>query len=289
VRARIGQPIQRAGVQLREAPGVPVGPHGCRWWPMAPGNARGAPAFRGARLTRTARPGFPTLNNARLSDAEPLRWSPPLVALATVWANACPGGRENGAVGVVVLIRHGQTEWSASGRHTSTTDLALTPTGEAQAAALARALAGHGFGAVLSSPRQRALRTAELAGLDITAVDDDLAEWAYGSYEGATTTEIREADPDWSLWTDGGPDGESPEQVRSRVDRLLMRVRGLLAETGRDVALVAHGHILRVVGVRWIGLPVGAGGLFALDTASLCQLGFEHGEPVIDHWNLTVV
>jgi broad specificity phosphatase PhoE len=187
-------------------------------------------------------------------------------------------------VGDVVLIRHGETEWSASGQHTSTTDVDLTPAGEREAAELGTRLSGYRFAAVLTSPRRRARRTAELAGLAVTGVEDDLAEWAYGDYEGVTTEKIREERPDWSLWTDGAPGGESPEQVRVRVDRLLTRVRGLL--DGGDVGLVAHGHILRVMGARWIGLGVDAGGLLALDTASISVLGTEHGQPVLAHWNI---
>ncbi len=192
---------------------------------------------------------------------------------------------DNGRMGDVVLIRHGETEWSAAGRHTSITDLDLTPRGEQQAAALADRLAGYRFGTVLTSPRLRARRTAELAGLPVTAVDDDLAEWAYGSYEGITTAQIAQQAPDWSLWTDGGPGGESPDQVGERVDRLLVRVRKLLDDPGGDVGLVAHGHILRVVGARWVGLPVSAGALLALDTASISVLSAEHEQAVLGHWN----
>lgn len=186
-------------------------------------------------------------------------------------------------MGEIVLVRHGQTEWSAAGRHTSRTDLPLTAAGEEQARAVGRALAGREFVAVLSSPRQRALRTAELAGLTVTRVDDDLAEWDYGRYEGITTAEIRTTAPGWDLWRDGCPDGESPEHVGARVDRLLATVRPLL-ERG-DVALVGHGHCLRVVGARWAGLPVAAGGALALDTATLSTLGYEHERPVIRMWN----
>ncbi len=182
-----------------------------------------------------------------------------------------------------MLVRHGETEWSASGRHTSVTEVDLTPAGARQATALKQRLAGYRFEVVLCSPRVRARRTAELGGLPVTAIDDDLAEWAYGDDEGITSGQIRARDPDWSLWTDGAPGGESPEQVRVRVDRLLGRVRTV----DGDVALVAHGHILRVVGARWIGLPVGAGGLFALDTASISVLGHENGQAVLRHWNIT--
>ena len=184
----------------------------------------------------------------------------------------------------IVLIRHGQTEWSANGRHTSYTDLPLTEEGERQARAVAAKLAGRSFAAVLSSPRKRALHTAELAGLRVTEVTEDLAEWNYGEYEGITTKEIRAGRPGWSLWTDGCPGGESPEQAGARLDRALARARELLA--GGDVALVAHGHCLRVAGARWVGLPASAGGLFKLDTATYSALGFEHEvDPVIAAWN----
>jgi probable phosphoglycerate mutase len=139
---------------------------------------------------------------------------------------------------------------------------------------------------VLASPRRRAQRTAELAGLRVTAVDDDLAEWEYGDYEGITTADIRETRPDWSLWTDGAPGGESPEDVGARIDRLLVRVRRMLADG--DVVLVGHGHSLRVLGARWVGLPPSGGGLLKLDTATVSILGFEHGNPVITHWNCPV-
>jgi broad specificity phosphatase PhoE len=186
-------------------------------------------------------------------------------------------------VGEIVLIRHGQTEWSAAGRHTSVTDLPLTTAGERQARALGQALAERHFVAVLSSPRQRAWRTAELAGLAVTEVNDDLAEWHYGEYEGITTKQIRAERPDWSLWRDGCPGGETPEQVGARIDRVLARVHELLPPG--DVALVGHGHSLRVAGARWVGLPVAAGGLLALDTASISTLGYEHERPVIRGWN----
>jgi broad specificity phosphatase PhoE len=183
----------------------------------------------------------------------------------------------------IVLIRHGETEWSRAHRHTSYTDLPLTPDGERQAKALAPALAGHRFAAVLVSPRQRARQTAELAGLPVTAVDDGLAEWNYGGYEGRTTAEIRADRPDWRLWTDGCPGGETPDQVGARIDAVLNRVRALLA--GGDVALVGHGHATRVLGARWVGLSPAAGGLLRLDTATLSVLGFEHALPVITRWN----
>ena len=187
-------------------------------------------------------------------------------------------------MGEIVLVRHGQTEWSANGRHTSYTDLDLTATGVAQARAAGERLRGRTFAAVFASPRKRALRTAELAGLAVTETTEDLAEWNYGEYEGITTKNIRKTRPDWSLWTDGCPGGESPEQIGERVDRLLDRVRASL--DGGDVAFVAHGHLLRVCGARWVGLPPAAGRLLRLDTATVSTLGFEHEvDPVIDAWN----
>jgi broad specificity phosphatase PhoE len=210
---------------------------------------------------------------------------------------------DNGRVADIFLIRHGQTEWSAAGRHTSRTDLPLTAEGERQARAVGARLAGHRFAAVLVSPRTRARQTAKLAGLAITAVDDDLAEWDYGDYEGTTTAEIHTRRPDWRLWRDGCPGGESPEQVGARLDRVLARARDLAAGAtigggagpsagggpgpagGGDVALVAHGHSLRVAGARWVALPPAAGGLLALDVATLSVLGYEHGSPVLREWN----
>jgi broad specificity phosphatase PhoE len=184
----------------------------------------------------------------------------------------------------IVLIRHGQTEWSANGRHTSYTDLPLTPEGERQARAAGERIAGRAFTAVLASPRQRARHTAELAGLTVTEVTEDLAEWNYGDYEGITTPQIRAGRPGWSLWADGCPGGESPEQVGARLDRVLVRARELLA--GGDVALIGHGHCLRVAGARWIGLPPAGGGLLKLDTATYSALGFEHdSDPVLATWN----
>jgi len=188
-----------------------------------------------------------------------------------------------GGVTEIVLIRHGQTEWSANGRHTSYTDLPLTEEGERQAAKVGEALAGVRFAAVLCSPRQRAIRTAELAGLPVTAIDEDLVEWNYGEYEGIRTAEIRQTRPDWTLWRDGCPGGETPEQVGARLDRVLDRARKWLPEG--HVALVGHGHALRVTGARWAGLPPSAGGLLALDTATLSLLGYEHERQVIRRWN----
>lgn len=187
-------------------------------------------------------------------------------------------------MGNLVLVRHGQTEWSRSGRHTSVTDLELTDDGERQARELPPRLARFDFAAVWCSPMRRALRTARLAGLDVTTVSPDLVEWDYGRYEGVTTSAIREQNPDWTLWHDGCPDGESPEQVGARLDRVLTEVRPLLDDG--DVALVAHGHALRVAAARWIGLPTAGGALLRLDTASVSVLGHEREQPVVLHWNL---
>ncbi len=186
-------------------------------------------------------------------------------------------------MGEIILARHGQTEWSAAGRHTSRTDLPLTPRGEEQARALAATLGACRPVAVLCSPRQRATRTAALAGLTVTDVEADLTEWDYGRYEGLTTAAIRAQRPGWDLWRDGCPDGEGPEQVGARLDRVLGRIRPLL-ERG-DVVLVGHGHALRVAGARWVGLDPAAGALLRLDTATLSVLGFEHDRPVIRRWN----
>ncbi len=180
----------------------------------------------------------------------------------------------------IVLVRHGQTEWSASGRHTSTTDVPLTDEGRRAARALT--LREREFALVLTSPRQRARETCELAGLR-GEVDEDLVEFDYGELEGLTTAEIRETRPWWSLWRDGAPGGETPEQVGARVDRVISRALW----AGGDVALFGHGHVLRALGARWLGLPAAAGGLLALDTAAVCELGFEHENRVVWGWNRT--
>jgi broad specificity phosphatase PhoE len=191
---------------------------------------------------------------------------------------------DDAAMGELVIIRHGQTEWSATGRHTSYTEMDLTPEGVAQAKLIAAALAGWRFATVLTSPRLRARRTAELAGLTPFTIDDGLTEWNYGQYEGATTTEIRAANPGWSLWRDGCPAGESPTGITVRTDALLERLGPLLA--GGDVALVGHGHTFRVIAARWLGQPVAAGAGYALDTASISVLGHEREQRVMRHWNL---
>ncbi|WP_026922653.1 histidine phosphatase family protein [Glycomyces arizonensis] len=190
-------------------------------------------------------------------------------------------------MGEIVLIRHGETTWSATGQHTSVTDLDLTDTGVAQAEALAPLLKGWNFAAVWTSPRKRAVRTAELAGLPVTAVKDELAEWAYGDYEGLTIEQVHEIDPDWTIWTKGGvgEGGESAAAVEARLDRAIDEAAALLDEG--DVAFIAHGHSLRVAAARWLGRPALDGRDFTIDTASIAALGFEHGRRAIARWNLT--
>lgn len=179
------------------------------------------------------------------------------------------------------MVRHGRTEWSAAGRHTSTTDVPLLPEGEEVARELAPRLAEVDFAQVLTSPRLRARRTAELAGFAEAEVDGDLAEWAYGDYEGTTTEEIREHDPGWTIWTHPVPGGESAEQVRARLDRVVARVR---AVDGRSLVF-GHGHALRALAARWLGRPVGTGRYLQLDTATLSILGYEREHPVLHRWN----
>lgn len=186
-------------------------------------------------------------------------------------------------MGKLLLIRHGETTWSASKRHTSYTDLALTPDGERQARALHPMLAGRRLAAVLTSPYARAVRTAHLAGLTPTATDDDLAEWNYGEVEGRTTADVRADHPGWNLWTDGCPGGESPSEVGQRLDRVLTRLRPLLDHG--TVAVIGHAHSLRVLTARWLGLSPSAGALFRLETATVSVLGHEHGRHVIRRWN----
>ncbi|GHF46639.1 phosphoglycerate mutase [Amycolatopsis bartoniae] len=184
------------------------------------------------------------------------------------------------------LLRHGQTEWSVNGRHTGRTDIPLTPAGENQARAAGLTLGGlrKGPALVLSSPRQRAVRTAELAGLVVNERTEDLAEWDYGDYEGVTTPQIRETVPDWTVWHGPIPGGETADQVGARADRLLARVRAALADT--EVVLVGHGHFSRVLVARWLGLPATAGVHFGLDPAGVSVLGDERGEPKIEHLNI---
>ncbi|MFT2014909.1 histidine phosphatase family protein [Streptomyces sp. 796.1] len=217
----------------------------------------------------------------------------------------------------LLLVRHGETEWSRSGRHTSRTDLPLTERGAAQARALRPLLAAQPLARVLVSPRERARQTARIAGLaDRAETEPDLREWDYGGYEGRTTPEIQRTRPTWSLWTDGVPagddpdhPGESPEAVAARADRLLARLAPLLdagpaagggapdpaagsavaaggGEPAGAVLLVAHAHILRAVAARRLGLPVAAGALFRLDTATLSRIGLAHDRPTVLAWNV---
>ena len=178
------------------------------------------------------------------------------------------------------LVRHGETEWSRDGRHTSTTDLPLTEPGERAATSLRARLAEVEFDLVLSSPRQRARRTAELAGFADPVLDDDLVEWAYGDYEGVTTAEIRETVPGWTVWTHPTPGGETADEVSARLDRVVDRVR----EHGR-VLVFAHGHSLRVLTARWLEQPAAEGRFFRLDTATVSVLGFERDNPALLKWN----
>ena len=197
-------------------------------------------------------------------------------------------------MGELILLRHGETEWSRAGRHTGRTDVPLTPKGSVGAAALEPMLSRRAddgrLVAVFASPAQRAQRTAVLAGLTVTKTDPDLWEWDYGGYEGVTTAEIQRTRPGWSLWRDGvipgdaQHPGETVEEVGERVDRVLKRAAPLLRDG--DVALVAHGHVLRVLTARWLGLRPTDGRLFRLDTGTVSALGTEHDEPVILSWNV---
>jgi len=182
----------------------------------------------------------------------------------------------------IVLVRHGETEWSSSGRHTSFTDVALTTQGRLEARPLAARLEAVDFALVLTSPRQRARDTCALAGLGGRAeVTDDLAEWDYGAYEGRTMAEIRRDVPNWMIFSHGAPDGETATAVAARADRVIERA----CEAGGVVALFSHGHFLRVLGARWVGLPASGGALLALDTATLSFLGHEREQRVLRMWN----
>jgi probable phosphoglycerate mutase len=182
----------------------------------------------------------------------------------------------------VFAIRHGETAWSLSGQHTGTTDIPLTDNGRLHAERLRPVLAREAFALVLTSPLQRARETCALAGLgDRAVVDPDLIEWNYGRYEGLTPSQIQREAPGWLIFRDGCPDGEAPDPVGARVDRVITRAR---AAEG-DVALFAHGHVLRVLAARWLGLPVGAGQHFMLDTGTLSVLGYYRGIPAVKVWN----
>ena len=183
------------------------------------------------------------------------------------------------------FIRHGETEWSLTGRHTGKSDLPLTARGEEEARELAPCLGAIAFARVLSSPRRRARRTCELAGLgDAAAIEDDLAEWDYGDYEGLRSAQIQSLNPGWSIYRDGCPGGETPAAIGARADRLLARLRGLEG----NVALFSHGHFGRVLAARWIGAPLEFGAHLALGTASLGILAADPAPPriaVIALWN----
>jgi broad specificity phosphatase PhoE len=193
-------------------------------------------------------------------------------------------------MGDLILLRHGETEWSQAGKHTGRTDVPLTARGAAAAAALAPVLARCDIVAAFSSPAQRAVRTAELAGLTNVKQDPDLWEWDYGGYEGLTTPQIQEQHPGWYLWRDGvipgdaAHPGETVQQVGERADRVLARVQPLLADG--DVVLVAHGHVLRVLTARYLCLEPSEGKLFRLDTGTVSTLALEHDEPIIMSWNV---
>ncbi|GAB2986670.1 histidine phosphatase family protein [Nocardioides montaniterrae] len=179
------------------------------------------------------------------------------------------------------LVRHGATEWSSNGRHTSSTDLPLLPEGEAMAAELAPRLAAVAFAQVLTSPLARARRTAFLAGFPDAEIDEDLVEWRYGAYEGLTTPQIREAAPGWTVWTHPCPGGDTAASMTLRLDRVVARAR---AVEGRTLVF-AHGHSLRALAARWLDLPVSEGRLLKLDTATVSVLGFERDTAVVLRWN----
>jgi probable phosphoglycerate mutase len=182
------------------------------------------------------------------------------------------------------LVRHGETQWAAQGRHTGATDVPLTGDGADQARALGARLADHPFAMVLSSPRSRALETARLAGFGSRVeVDDDLVEWDYGADEGRTTPAIQEDRPGWSIWQDGPRDGETIRQVAARAERVIARVRA----TDGDGLVFAHGHLLRILAARWLGLPPQDGRLFLLEPATISVLGWERDTAVVERWNTT--
>lgn len=192
----------------------------------------------------------------------------------------------------IVLIRHGETEWSKSGQHTGRTDLPLTQAGAADAAALRPMLKGHTFGLVLISPMHRTRETAKLAGMH-GEIDGDLLEWDYGAWEGRTTSDIRKdlGNPNWTIWSQrippGATPGEQPDEVAVRAGRVLKRCEPTL-QSGMDCALIAHGHFLRILTATWLGLPAVDGRLFELDAGALSVLGFEHEQEVIRAWNATL-
>ena len=182
---------------------------------------------------------------------------------------------------MITLVRHGETDWTRSGRHTGRTDVPLTDVGRRQAEQAGKKLAGHHFDLVLSSPLSRAAETCRLAGLGDGELCDDLREWDYGDYEGRTTKDIRAARPDWVLWRDGAPGGERPDDVGRRADRVI----AVLRSRPGDAVLFAHGHVLRVLAARWVGLSPEGGSRLALDPATISVLGYERETSVIRLWN----
>ncbi|HEY1833966.1 MAG TPA: histidine phosphatase family protein [Solirubrobacteraceae bacterium] len=186
------------------------------------------------------------------------------------------------AASQVVLVRHAETEWTLNGRHTGRTDLPLTDRGREAAAALREPLARRDFAAVLVSPSLRARETCELAGLtELSVTREDLLEWDYGAYEGLTSPEIDEQRPGWSLWRDGCPGGEDAAAVGARADRVIAELR----EADGEVAVFSHGHMLRVLGARWIALEATGGAKLGLSPGALCLLGYEHSAPILVGWN----
>ena len=186
------------------------------------------------------------------------------------------------AAAQIAVVRHGQTEWSLNGRHTGTTDIPLTDEGRAEAHASAPLVQAMPIDRIVCSPLQRARETCALLDLGLEpTIDPDLVEWNYGVYEGITTKEIRETVPDWTVWFGGCPDGETPDQVATRVDRVIAGAR----EAGGTTLVVAHGHVLRVLTARWLGLAPQDGRFFRLDTATVSLLGWERETPVVLRWN----
>jgi len=183
----------------------------------------------------------------------------------------------------VWLVRHGETEWAKTGRHTGRTDIPLTEVGREQAHALGRRIHAHPFGLVLTSPLSRAAETAALAGFPAAERDPDLQEWDYGALEGRTSADIRDEFPDWTIWTGPWPDAETVEDVGRRADRVLARCLDPSVEG--DTLLFAHGHVLRILAARWLRLPPTGGSLFALGTATIGILGWDRANPVIETWN----
>ncbi len=188
------------------------------------------------------------------------------------------------SAGRLILVRHGETEWSRTGRHTGRSDIPLTEQGVRQARALTAQLARLSFATVLVSPRERSWRTAELAGITDFTVDEDLAEWDYGDYEGLTRDEIRTHDPQWTIWTGTTPGGESVDQVSARAERVLQRLEPRRQQG--DVLVVSHGHVGRVLATTWLRLPLSTAAALHMEPAAVCVLGDDRGQPVILNWNM---